>query len=180
MVENGGLGAIVATEPLAPGQIRNLVGLVAAGSPLAAAVQCSVRSGYKICRIIGDPATEIASVNGLPITPLLVDAEGADGFRAARSSILTMSARIGGELFMLSDRYADQTELTGLREREVAWLTITELFDQFTEPDGFLQVNGEVLLSGGGITEEVLETRVRSLFADVNQESSGREQSPQE
>jgi hypothetical protein len=91
-----------------------------------------------------------------------------------------MSARIGGELFMLSDRYADQTELTGLREREVAWLTITELFDQFTEPDGFLQVNGEVLLSGGGITEEVLETRVRSLFADVNQESSGREQSPQE
>jgi len=170
-VENGGFGSIIAVEPPTPDKLRNLLGLLAAGIPFAAAVRySSIRPGEH-ARIVGDPASNIGSDQAYQTIQLSVEAVDGERFQTVRSSILTTSARLGGEVFVTADGYSDYTELAGLAERETSRLTAAELLDLYTEPDLFLRIGGQTVLSGEELTETELAERARKLLSEGSDEN---------
>ena len=170
-VENGGFGSIIAVEPPTPDKLRNLLGLLAAGIPFAAAVRYSSIPLGEHARIVGDPASNIGSDQAYQTIQLSVEAVDGERFQTVRSSILTTSARLGSEVFVTADGYSDHTELAGLAERETTWLTAAELLDLYTEPDLFLRIGGQTVLSGEELTETELAERARKLLSEGSDEN---------
>ncbi|MFO8114941.1 MAG: hypothetical protein R6U01_06190 [Halorubrum sp.] len=178
--ENGGLGAIVAEKPLTPTRIRKLTGLLATGIPIAPSVRFSSNPTVERDRIIGDPAVQIASNQGRSIVDLSIEAVGEDGLRTVRSTVVTMSGRLGTEAFMIYDTFSEQTELAGLRERETRSVPATVLFDLLREPDALLRVDGEVILPCEELTEKGLEERARRALRQSSEAGRRTERSRQQ
>jgi hypothetical protein len=169
VVENGGVGSIVAGELLEPGRVRKLIALLAAGVPIGPSVRYSSRSSGDRDRIVGDPATDVASIRGLPINVLSVDSIDGDELRIVRSNMLTMSARVGGETLTKPDEFADRVELTGSRESETASVPPADLLGLATEKDSLLRAGGEAILPRGSLTETDLEERVRRALREAGE-----------
>jgi len=162
-VENGGVGSIVAAAALTPDRLRKMIGLLAAGVPFAASARMS--SGSPRCRIVGDPASVIASNQGLPVGDMAIEAVDSDAYSTVRSSILTTSARLGGEYFAILDEFSDKTELAGVYERERTALTAADLLELAAEPDGIVRIDDHVIFPSENLDESDLAERARRVLS---------------
>jgi hypothetical protein len=164
VVQNGGVGSIISTAAVAPNRIREMIGLLAAGAPVAPSVGFSSRASSGMAWIVGDPATHMASIQHRLIVDLQVSSLEEDGVTVTRSTALSTSARLRMEVSLIG--FTDRVELAGILESETHLLSIADLIDLFAEPDAFLRVDDDVILPSEELTESELRERIRSALRE--------------
>jgi hypothetical protein len=161
-VENGGFGSILAVEQLLPDRIRPLLALLTAGTPTGASVALAVASDAETdVRCVGDPGVSVAS-NG--ILPMQVDSfrsESPTSHRLQRSSVLSLSGRIGTEQTQLFEESSNLSELVGTTRIDGPSLSCSQVLALLREKDSVLRLNGRLLFPSDGLTEQDLERFAR-------------------
>jgi hypothetical protein len=160
-VENGGLSAVVVEGLQPPVQIRGLVGLLAAGLPVAASLSLSEYSEQTAVRLVGDPGTTIASNSGMAMIVNTVRSVSPDEHQLEYESVLSLSVPMGYEctlLFPVDDR---RSELTGRTRAESSVLNSAQVVKLSEQSDSILRLNGSFVFRNDGLTEAQVEESAR-------------------
>jgi hypothetical protein len=149
-------------EQLLPDRIRPLLALLTAGTPTGASVALAVASDAETdVRCVGDPGVSVAS-NG--ILPMQVDSfrsESPTSHRLQRSSVLSLSGRIGTEQTQLFEESSNLSELVGTTRIDGPSLSCSQVLALLREKDSVLRLNGRLLFPSDGLTEQDLERFAR-------------------
>ena len=96
-VSRGGSCALLLDGDVPSDQIRSLLGLLTAGSPLAVAARLGLSDERIGARYVGDPATAIAVDRGIPAQVYSCEARDDEVYSVACQSLLSTESLIGGE-----------------------------------------------------------------------------------
>ncbi|WP_049906334.1 hypothetical protein [Halorubrum aidingense] len=164
-VANSGLSAAVAGGIQPPVQIRGLVGLLAAGMPVAASLSLSEYSEQTAVRLVGDPGTTLASNNGMAVTVGTVRSRTPDEHQFEYESVLSLSVPMGYEYTLLFPRDNRHSELIGRTQVDGSVLNSAQVVELSEQSDSILRLNGSFVFRNDGLTEAQVEESARRALA---------------
>lgn len=162
VVAAGALGALALPQDLDPGSVRTLVGLLAAGTPIGAAVDLLGLTSSPEVAVGGDPAgIAVIGVDGLPMNVLDVRSETTTSHRVRRWTLPSTNNRFGSESRYLAEWAGERSELIGSPRDDYPLLSTDEVLAELAEPDLILRLNGDVVLTADGYDEVDVERSAR-------------------
>ena len=166
IVENGGVASVVVEEPFDPAQFRSLVGLLASGTAVAASLLISECGTETRTRLIGDPGVTVASNSGTAMNVNFARSLSSDEHIVEHGSVLSLSERVGHELWMLMDGFDERSKLVGGKRTDNSVLDSVQLLDVLEQDDSIVRLNGSHALRNDGLTEEDIEKSARRALAE--------------
>ena len=170
-VDRGGVGGATFGDALEPRQVRTLVGLLAAGCPLVAAIRLTFGSTDPAVRFVGDPGSVVAVDRGLPAqvySPRPVD---LDSYRLRFRSFLSTECLVGMD-FQMSIEFLDSTPFLSGTERDVGRTDVSDILYLHDSTGPILRLFGEIYLQNDELTaEEIRASAERALSADDSLDS---------
>lgn len=164
-VANSGLSAAVAGGLQPPVQIRGLVGLLAAGMPVAASLSLSEYSEQTAVRLVGDPGTTLVSNNGMALVVDTVRSISPDEHQLEYESILSLAVPMGYECTLLFPPENRRSELIGRTRVDGSVLNPAQVVELSEQPDSILRLNGWFVFRNDGLTEAQVEESARRALA---------------
>ena len=180
VVENGGLGAIVVEGAVSPAELRSVLALAAIGTSIGATASLSGLSSEHPVRCVGNPGVEAASSLVVGMHTNVACSESAGSHRVERSSVLSLSSRVGHEQTQLFEEFEALDELVGTTRPDGPTLDASTLLTVLDQPDSIVRFNGRLLLPSDGLTEGDIERMAREHLADRDAKESTEAESVKE
>ncbi|WP_255212536.1 hypothetical protein [Halorubrum sp. CBA1229] len=178
VVENGGVGSIVAGESLSSTRLRSAVALLAMGASTSASVWLSDLADENRIRLVGDPGVSLASNAALATQMNLVRSESPISHHVERGSVLSLSVRLGQEQKQLFEEFDPLSELVGTTRTDGPVLDCSRVVTILDQADSIVRLNGRLLLPSDGLTEADIERMARRHLADDANEIAGPDGQP--
>ena len=169
VVDSGGLSSVLIEGALSDEQFRSLVGLLSFGVPTTASVTLAGIDATTTLRCVGDPSTEVASHSYQTMAVYEVRSNGPDSHHFERGSVLSLSARIGGEQKQLLDGFQPLAEIAGRLHIDGPTLDTAALFTLLEQADSVIRLNGRLLLPEDVETESDIEWLVRRQLSEESE-----------
>jgi hypothetical protein len=174
VVENGGMGSIVAAQRLDRQLIRWLVALLSVSIPVDASVSLSGISDKTDVRCVCCPAASVTSDQILSKHADYFTSQSPTSYRLRRRSILTQSGRIGTEVSQVFDGSSDLSELAGTEHNAASAFDPSQILTFLHEEDSVVKLDGRLLLPSDDLTEADIERLAgRNLAERGDGETSG-------
>ncbi|MBP1921105.1 hypothetical protein J2751_000088 [Halorubrum alkaliphilum] len=173
-VESGSVGSVAADGPLDASRIRSLVGLLASATPLALSVALAGVQEAGDIRLAGDPGVVVATPKPGSYKyrcVVKIQSSSSKTHIAESHTALSTDSRVGAESTCVHNWGQQLPELGGIPQTEPESLSGTQVLDLIPEPDGIVDLNGQIVFQSDGLTESDIEQSARDALADEDETS---------
>ncbi|WP_321167821.1 hypothetical protein [Halorubrum sp. SP3] len=170
-IQRGSVSGAAFEDALEPDCARRLVGLLAAGFPIAAAARLAFGSTELAVRFVGDPGSVVAVDRGLPAQVFSVHPTASGSHRFRYRSFLSTEALLGSQVTMKAE-FLDATPFLAGTERDVGEVTITEILQIHKMRGPTLRFSDETYLQNDVLTAGRIDELARRAPSHDSADSS--------
>ncbi|MWV64260.1 hypothetical protein GRS48_05395 [Halorubrum sp. JWXQ-INN 858] len=174
LVANGAIATVSLAGTLEANPLRTLVGLLASGTPIGAALALVDRPETTAARFVGDPsATAVATADRLAKSVVDVRSVAPDAHEVTRLGVPSIDSRVGAEVSYLAAWAGERPELIGTVRDDYPRLSTAEVLAEVPEPDSVVRLNGTVLFEADDVSEAEVVRSARRALDDEDGRSVG-------